>query len=304
MNSKLINTLATVTTIAWLAGCASQDTKPGELQALMDKQTALQQNQNIASNAAIELNELGEYVDKATTAWQEGEEEQYQQQLYLASRQSDITESVGLTRHYRQQIESMADKRQELMIRAKNAELETTRSRLQTTESQLENKTSELSGTRQALAEKSEELQQLNQLAQSAEQQAVALADELNSVKAEMTQKGMVLTLQDILFEFNQSELKSGADRTISKVAEFLNNNANVEVTIEGFTDSIGSEQYNLNLAKQRAESVAKALTQQGVGAERLTTKSLGEAFPVASNDTAAGRQENRRVELVLNQAE
>jgi len=265
-----------------LSACATHDTKPEALQELISKQSQLQQDQRIASNAGIELNELRQYVDKANNLWQEGEQEEYQQQLYLATRQASIAESTGLANYYREQIDAMSEERQELLLQAKNAELERTENRLQTT-------TSELSQTQQELA--------------SNEQQVLALAEELSNAKAEMTSRGMVLTLQDILFEFNKSDLKPGATRTVAKVAEFLTNNPGVVVTIEGFTDSAGPEQYNLGLSKKRAESVEVALIQQGIDPERLSTRAMGEAFPVASNETPAGRQENRRVELVLKQA-
>ena len=288
MNIKKSYLTALLITSVFITGCATQETKPEALQDLISKQSEMQEDERIASNAGIELNELRELVNNANKAWQDGEQEEFEQQMYLASRQSEIAESKGLAAHYRDQIEEMSEQRQQLLLQAKNAELERTRSRLEETQSEL--------------TTTSQQLEDLSEIAESAEQQAIALADELTNVKAEMTNRGMVLTLQDILFETAESDLKSGSERTIDKVTEFLNNNPDVVVTVEGFTDSVGSEAYNMGLSKQRAESVKSALTDQGIDDKRLTTKAMGEAFPVATNDTPAGRQENRRVELVLKQ--
>lgn len=302
MNYTIQKTLVIGSVLVAVAGCASNATKPGELQDVINHQERLQQDYQVANNAVVELDKLDRYVANANSAWQEGNDEEYEHQVYLAARQSEITESSGMAQHYRNEIDSMAEKRQQLLIEAKNMELEKTQTRLQQTESDLKSKQDELSTTQQELATKAEKVQELNESAQSAEQQVLSLASELSTVKAEMTQRGMVLTLQDILFEFDKAQLKPGAGRTIQKVAEFLDNNPKVEVTIEGFTDSLGSEQYNLKLSEQRAEAVKSALAGEGIVMERLQTKALGEQFPVASNDTEAGRQENRRVELVLNQ--
>ncbi|MCG2720752.1 MAG: OmpA family protein [Thermodesulfovibrionales bacterium] len=92
----------------------------------------------------------------------------------------------------------------------------------------------------------------------------------------------------------------SGATRTLDKLAEFLEQYPNRKVLIEGFTDSTGSETYNLGLSQNRADSVRDALTMKGVPATRITTKGYGEQYPIASNATSAGKQQNRRVEVVI----
>ena len=145
---------------------------------------------------------------------------------------------------------------------------------------------------------------------QNAQTQAAAaqgeLADaqkELADLKAKQTDRGLVVTLGDVLFDTGRATLKPGADRDMDRLAQALRDNANTRVIIEGHTDSVGGEDYNLALSERRAEAVGSALRSRGVPADRFEVKGLGKAFPVASNDTQAGRQQNRRVEIVFSDA-
>ncbi|WP_306730004.1 OmpA family protein [Aeromonas hydrophila] len=106
------------------------------------------------------------------------------------------------------------------------------------------------------------------------------------------------LVLRDVNFEFDSAKLTSGAEQVLNGVAAKLVSNENVRVRIEGHTDSVGSDSYNKQLSQKRADSVKAYLASEGVGSNRMETMGYGEEQPVASNDTAAGRAENRRVEL------
>ena len=112
----------------------------------------------------------------------------------------------------------------------------------------------------------------------------------------------MVITLGDVLFDTNQSQLRSGGMRNVEKLAAFAKQYPRRNLMIEGFTDSIGSDGPNQQLSDDRAGSVRTALLGMGVGSERMTSRGYGESFPVASNDTQAGRQLNRRVEIVVSE--
>jgi len=126
------------------------------------------------------------------------------------------------------------------------------------------------------------------------------LESELIELKAKQTDKGVILTLGYILFETKKAILMSGAMRTIDTLSVFLKKYPKRNVLIEGFTDSAGSETFNLELSQQRADAVRDALITKGVAVERITTKGYGKLFPVASNETAAGKQQNRRVEIII----
>ncbi|EMP57350.1 OmpA/MotB domain-containing protein [Marinobacter santoriniensis NKSG1] len=131
-------------------------------------------------------------------------------------------------------------------------------------------------------------------------EEANALRAQMEAMKAEKTDRGMVLTLGDVLFDLNKAELKASAGRTIDRLAEFMREYENRRVRIEGYTDSTGDEAYNQRLSERRAEAVQDALMNKGISSNRMEVEGYGEAYPVASNDTAAGRQQNRRVEIVI----
>ena len=122
----------------------------------------------------------------------------------------------------------------------------------------------------------------------------------LKSLKAKKTDRGLVLTLGSVLFDLNKSTLKPGAMKSVEKLSEFMKNDPKRNVMIEGYTDSTGSPEYNKRLSRRRAESVRDALVTDGINPQRIVTKGYGADYAVASNKTAAGRQENRRVEIVI----
>ena len=103
-----------------------------------------------------------------------------------------------------------------------------------------------------------------------------------------------------ILFDVNKADLKSTARDNITKVAGVLNEYPDTDLTIEGHTDSQGSDSYNQTLSERRADAVKAFLMEQGVGSSRLRTKGYGELAPIASNDTPEGRSQNRRVEVKI----
>ena len=109
-----------------------------------------------------------------------------------------------------------------------------------------------------------------------------------------------MLTLGDVLFESDKAQLKSAAAGNLNTLVMFLNNYPNRTVLIEGYTDSVGSDDYNQGLSSRRAESVQAYLVGQGIDRGRLTASGLGESAPVADNESATGRQMNRRVEVII----
>lgn len=125
---------------------------------------------------------------------------------------------------------------------------------------------------------------------------------ELKDLQAKQTERGMVLTLGDVLFDTGKATLKPGAYTTIDRLAQVLNSSHGSRVVIEGHTDSMGSDTMNQTLSEERARSVESALLQRGVSGSQIRSVGKGETTPVASNDTGSGRQANRRVELIFSQ--
>jgi outer membrane protein OmpA-like peptidoglycan-associated protein len=136
--------------------------------------------------------------------------------------------------------------------------------------------------------------------AEKAKAEVDELLGQLSDLKAKQTERGIVLTMGDVLFAFDKATLSPEALRNVDKLADFLRKHPNRSVLIEGHTDSVGSDEYNLDLSEKRAEAVKNALVSKGVGEERITPKGYGKKYPVASNETSDGRQLNRRVEVVV----
>jgi len=130
--------------------------------------------------------------------------------------------------------------------------------------------------------------------------QVQSLQRQLADLQAKQTDRGMVLTLGDVLFETGRADLRSGSERTIGQLANFMQQNPNRTVEVTGFTDSTGSVELNQALSERRAEAVRQALVSYGISPQRIVTRGLGPALPVASNNTSAGRQQNRRVEITI----
>lgn len=136
--------------------------------------------------------------------------------------------------------------------------------------------------------------------ADAASHRANTLEQELADLRAKPTERGMVLTLGDVLFDTGQATLKPGAYVTIDRLSEALKREPDRQVIIEGHTDSVGADEYNQALSERRAQAVQTALLERGVASNQLRALGKGESFPVASNDNAGGRQQNRRVEMIF----
>jgi OmpA-OmpF porin, OOP family len=127
-----------------------------------------------------------------------------------------------------------------------------------------------------------------------------ALERELAELKARETEHGLVLTLGDVLFAPNHSELTTAAMRKLYPFVTILKDQPKRSIRIEGFTDSSGTESHNLDLSQRRADAVRDFLIDNGISPRRITARGYGEVDPVASNATIAGRRENRRVAVIV----
>lgn len=139
---------------------------------------------------------------------------------------------------------------------------------------------------------------------ESREQQLKRQQDEIRQLQqdlqAKQTERGTLVTFGDVLFDLNKSELKPSGMRGVQKLAQFLQENPERKVVVEGYTDSTGSDSYNQQLSERRAESVRRALTRAGVDPQRIQAVGYGEEYPVASNDSPSSRAMNRRVEVTI----
>jgi outer membrane protein OmpA-like peptidoglycan-associated protein len=156
-----------------------------------------------------------------------------------------------------------------------------------------------------AQARAAAEAQRAQQLAAQADAQKEAmrkqLLAQLNQVlQTRETARGLIMNLSDVLFDFGRYTLKQDAREKLAKVSGILLAHPDIKLQVEGYTDSVGSDEFNQKLSEQRADSVRDYLVSQGIAADSITAKGFGKANPVASNDDAKGRQQNRRVEIVV----
>ena len=133
------------------------------------------------------------------------------------------------------------------------------------------------------------------------DEQAREIERDLEGARIERVGEGIKITFDSgILFDVNSAHLQTDAQLNLIKLAKILNKYDDTDILIEGHTDATGTEEYNLDLSRRRSQSVANQLATGQVDATRFTLMGYGEAQPITSNDTAEGRQENRRVELAI----
>jgi|GEM_PF-531106 len=251
-----------------------------------------------------------------------------QQQLdaLRAAREQDVATRTRIDQERTAAFNAAQQRRAQ--IEAQQAEME---QRMKAAEQAAEQAAAAAQSAQQQTQQMQQQQQQMQQQMQAQQQQATQLqqqsaqqAAELEKTKAELAtreaearelrmqqelariaatkndQRGLVVTLPGIFFDTGKSTLKAGAKNTLAKIAEQLKGDSDVRVAIEGHTDSVGSDEKNQQLSEKRANAVRDYLVSSGVPADRVTATGKGEADPVASNKTAAGRLQNRRVELVI----
>jgi outer membrane protein OmpA-like peptidoglycan-associated protein len=216
---------------------------------------------------------------------------------YLARRDADIGEAVIAEQSARTAMSQAQAQRERVLLEAREREAALARQQAQQAQ--------QVAQASQQQAQQAQQAAQASQQqAESAEQQARELQQQLSDMQAKQTDRGMMLTLGNVLFDTNGDTLKPGADELVSRLALFLQNHPDIKVRIEGHTDSTGSDAYNQSLSERRAEAVALALESRGIPVQRIQAVGRGKAAPVAGNDTSAGRQQNRRVEIIFSDAQ
>lgn len=281
------NTLALALSIL-LGACGTGPVTSTSLlaQTRSDYQTA-QANPQVATYAALEMKLASEALAKAETAAQGHESLDTVDKLaYLAKQKIAVAQEVANQKAAEADAANAGKARDQ--VRLDQRTLEANQARASTLVA--EQKTQ--------MAQQDAANAQLQ--AQDAQQRAAALEAQLLAINAKKTERGFVITLSDVLFGSDQARLNADGMRSAQKLADFLRDNPQRTVLIEGFTDNTGSTAHNQSLSERRANTVNIALQDMGVSAGRVTARGLGESFPVAANDSAKDRQLNRRVEIIL----
>jgi outer membrane protein OmpA-like peptidoglycan-associated protein len=232
-----------------------------------------EQTPAVVANAPVPLQEANQALRRAERVWTDDHDaEEVQHLATLATQRVDIARAAAEKKIAEAQIQQATEERDQVLLAARTREAQRAQQQAQVATSQ----------------------------AQAATSQVQQLQQELAALQAKQTDRGLMLTLGDVLFETGKADLRPGALRNLYPLVTFLQQYPERRAVIEGHTDSVGSEASNLDLSQRRADAVRDFLLQNGVKASQLTTRGYGKASPVASNTTAEGRQQNRRVELII----
>jgi outer membrane protein OmpA-like peptidoglycan-associated protein len=199
--------------------------------------------------------------------------------VYMADHKVDIAREQAKGRWYEGQREELSDQRKSARLDSRTREADMARSDAE-------------------YARADAKTSRMNELV--AQQHSADLQSRITELNARETDRGLVVTLGDLLFASGKSDLKGGAANNLDKLAEFLKQYPDRNAAIEGHTDNVGGDDFNQDLSQRRADKVKVYLISEGIASNRLTVSGMGETSPVASNDSATGRQQNRRVEVII----
>jgi outer membrane protein OmpA-like peptidoglycan-associated protein len=285
-----------------LGGCASAPKTNATLTMARDSVSKAEADPSVSKYAPTELDKARKLLINAEGAAKEKgpNDPNASHYAYLATQMARTAEQRAHEQAAVARIKSGETERQQILLSARENEADQAVAQARTAQSQAEAARNEaLNAKSQAdLARNDAQNAQAQLNASQAESQR--LANELADMQAKQTSRGVVLTLGDVLFDTGRSDLKSGAQRSLDQLAQFLTEHSERSVQVEGFTDSQGTDEYNMQLSQRRADAVASAITRRGIAADRVRALGYGEEYPVAGNDNAGSRQMNRRVEIIV----
>ncbi len=288
-----------------LGACASAPTSPQGSAEVRSKLTALQNDPELAPRARVQIREAEAAVREAeepiSRKVAKKDEGLGEHRVFMADRRVEIARAVAVRQLAEDQRKRLGEERDQARLQARTIEADRARSDAERARAETGRAQSEAEAARLARAESSAESQRMaTQASEEAARHAAELQGQIDALQAEATDRGLVVTLGDVLFATGSSELQPGPNSNLNKLVSFLKKYPDQRVLIEGHTDSVGSADFNMALSQRRAEAVRNYLTREGVASQRLTTSGMGMDHPVASNATATGRLQNRRVEIVI----
>ncbi|MFC5511332.1 OmpA family protein [Massilia jejuensis] len=277
-----------------LAACSTTPMTTPQLDQARADFVAANNNPQVSSYAPLEFKQASDALNAANAAAAKKESlEDIDRLAYVAKQKIATAQEVARAKAAEANIADASRQRNEVRLEARTAEAD--RAKRDAAQAQA------------AAAAAQEQAAMAQQQAAAAQDQTRAMAERaaklealLVDLNAKKTERGMVVTIGDVLFATNAANLTPNGMSTLRKLADVMAQNPERTVLVEGFTDSTGSSSYNQDLSQRRANAVATALGSMGVPRERIAMKAYGEAFPVAANDNAGNRQLNRRVEIVL----
>jgi outer membrane protein OmpA-like peptidoglycan-associated protein len=276
MNTKFLTGVGIALVIA---GCASTP-KPNEaLESARSTVQAAQADPNAAKYAAVDLQAAKSDLAVADAAFIRRDEPSIAQPAYMAAQNARLAQLRGAAKADDARVAAGQAERDKIILAARTNQVDSA------------NRAKDAANRATDDAKISRD---------QATENAARLQAEVDALKAKPTDRGLVLTLGDVLFETGSSTLSSGAARNMDRLVQFLTDHPERLVQIDGFTDSIGTDSFNEDLSQRRADAVRYQLVSRGIVSTRIATQGYGKAYPVASNSESSGRQLNRRVEVVI----
>ena len=297
--------------LPFLFACAGSP--PQTANAVRTEYEQVARDPHVAKHASIQLNDAQQSLLRLEgTSRQKRAERDHL--TYVTRQRIEIARVAGRLGAAEAEIEQLGEQRDELRLSARTQEADLARAEsaenladAQTARrvaaSAMSESAENLADAQEARAESAENLadaQAARSDAASAIDRARQLETRVAELKAEQTERGLVMTMRGVLFSSGSAQLQPGAERALEEVAGLLNEFPGRDIAVEGHTDSVGGSAYNDGLSQRRADSVASFLRSRGVDPSRVQSRGLGEGMPVASNDAESGRQANRRVEIVM----
>lgn len=289
---------ATFTTLAAAAalmvGCASAPTVTPGLQQARSNVRAAEADPAVLKYASLDVKKAADSLQRAERLSVEREAPaDIDSAAYIASTQARTAMAIAKAATEEEAIKAAEADRERARADANARRANVAQAQAANAQMAAANASADASAARQQAAAAQAD-------AAVAQAQAADLQRALNELQAQQTDRGMLVTLGDVLFEFGRAEIKPTAHDAMNKLAQYLTQHPDRRVLIEGFTDSVGSDSANLTLSQRRSQAVADALRARGVDAARIATRGYGEAYPVASNGSTSDRALNRRVEVYI----
>jgi outer membrane protein OmpA-like peptidoglycan-associated protein len=269
MNAKIV---IGVGLMLGMAGCAST---PQPNPVLVSAQIAVgvaEADPNVAKYAALDLETARKHLDVAEAAAMHHDDAAVDQPAYLAAQTARLAQARADGKADDARVAAGQAERDKIQLDARSRDVATAKLATDT-----------------AVVQRDE-----------ATDKAARLQAEVDELKAKPTPRGLVLTLGDVLFDTGKAQLNPGSARKLDQLAQFLTDHPERRVQIDGFTDSVGTDSYNMSLSQARADTVKSSLVSRGIDRSRIGSQGYGKGFPVATNDESGGRQLNRRVEVVI----
>jgi outer membrane protein OmpA-like peptidoglycan-associated protein len=281
-----------------LTACASTPVEPDGAAALRARLTQLQSDPQLGGRAPLAM----EQANIAVTAAEKPETDKVRvaHLEFMADRKISIARADAESQLAVDQRKGLSEQREAMRLQARTQEADAANQRANMAQANTDAANSRADAAQANASDQAQQADAARLAAADAARQADELQRQIDGLQARVTDRGLVLTLGDVLFASGAASLNPNGDQHLAKLAAFLSKYMDRTALIVGYTDSVGGQDYNLGLSQRRADAVKFYLVQQGIDSSRLSASGQGMSSPVADNSSATGRQQNRRVEVVI----